>query len=73
MPRQTDYIEPADVADLLWQAMRSNANPDQRDEAALKVSNYMARVLDRLDHLEELVSDLPSEHEVRDWIAGRSR
>ena len=73
MADTVEYRKPADFADLLWEALRSDANPDQRDEAARKVCNYVADVLNRLDELEEQVSNLPSEHEVRDWISGNVR
>lgn len=51
------YKEPQEFAQLLFECLRSDANPDQRDEAAREVCRYMADVLKRLDELEADVSD----------------
>lgn len=70
MPGPNNYIEPAEFANLLWQAMRSDANPSQRDEAALAVANYMGDVLKRLDDLEEQFSNAPAPFDIRNLRIG---
>ncbi len=52
-------------AELLFQAMRSDANPDQRDAAVREVCVYMADVLKRLDELEEEVSAAPTIDDIK--------
>jgi hypothetical protein len=68
---EAEYIEPQDFAGLLYAALRSDANPEQRDEAARKACFYVADLLRRVDELEEAVSNLPEPLDPEDFVIRR--
>lgn len=68
-----EYLKPEVFADLLWDALRSDANPEQRDAAARKVCGYVVDLLQRIDTLEEDLSNLPEPIDPRNLVIGMVR